>query len=654
MKDDSLHTAFEKLQDLNGGQSHRANLNARFDSIRDHPPKTHAYPRANFQSAHPRRFSNVGAPRARPMANVQPAHSRRSSNVRSPRAQPMANVVESHVRPIPPDPTRGGRDQITKHHPRASPSSGRGGGIIGTRGRMSGFDTRAHVSGSDTRAHVSAFETRGHRASRSREYRTPAKAQPDFSRNITTPEAFLADLRRRSNPPASPTALNPPQRPQPVSRQEPAVPASASSNPAAASTSEVARRSVSPRAPRPMIKTVAQKPLGDTLSGIGRPSSSPQHAGAASHQPRMAISQPTSADPVPANLLLDFNEPEPPRDQQREAISSYSHLQGLDFGGPPTLNWSLDLPPARQERTSADRSAAMKAQVHEHNGSHDRGNLPPLTSAPSYDLFDDPRPYVRSTPAIGQNPFTDPLPLASTENIPFRADRSSEISQTIDYDSFRDYRSPLDPPSSGESKPSKSGATPGLEKLRVSESPTRKPAPNRKPVSELARSIHAEAWLMHHKIGEAKVIGVKASLGPDHLPAHTSEYEYPIPQPPRPKVIGPGPGPSVTRFQRQGTEIQQRVASNFHSGGTSSQRAPVRVLGPASGPLSVRSQRQESLNQAPRNPQDQMVKEPASSNQNPGSSGSQSSAMGFHGVSGSKPKVLGIQPFDPSKKKGKM
>ncbi|KAJ5191036.1 uncharacterized protein N7498_010021 [Penicillium cinerascens] len=661
VRDDSQDTRYEELEDLNGGQSHRAGLNARFDSIRDIPAKRAcANPKANFQPAHSRRFSSIAAPRANPVVNA-----------------------DSRTRATPADSTRAGRGQIIKNPPRGSASLDRGGGVTGSRTRVSG-----------------PVATRGHGASRSRDYSTPVRAQQDFSRKITSPDVFMALLRDRRHAAESLSApvLTPSQRPQRASQSEAPAHATVSSSPATVAAFNVTRQSASPlRTPRATARTAAQQPIVNTTSEHPHPSTTPRDAPrivpqSGSPQPFVdTLSRSTFAESGPTNLLLDLAEPA--RCQDVAATSDYSQLQGLNFGGVPMLDWSVSFRPVSQQQTPVDPSFAMRAQVHEHNSRRD--NCPPvITKFGSNNPFAEFTPFVNSTPATGHNPFTDPPLTSSTGNNPFRTDSSSVISRSADYDSFRDYRSPGDPPSSGESKLSTSGApptpsllspkktkgsdfTPSFEKLCVSGSPTRKPASIPKPLGTLAHSEHAVSWLNHHAIRKAKVIGVKASLDAKHREAHVSVYEHPVQLQLKPKALGPSLGSSVTSSQRSLTRNGQQIAGNYQS----PQRATVRVLGPAPGPLSVRSQRQDDLNlashaatgsqqrdtsnisvlgpapaQSSSRSQGHMTENRNSStgNPNPGTSDSRSTATDSQGRNGPKPKVLGIQPYNPRNKKGKL
>ena len=510
--------------------------------------------------------------------------------------------------------------------------------------------------------------------------------------------ALLRDRRHAAESPSAPV-LTPSQRPQPASQSEAAAHATVSSTPATASTFNVTRQSASPsRTPRAMARAPAQQPIVNTFSELPHPPTSPRDAPRIVSQPGSqrafvdTLSRSMFAESGPANLLLDLAEPS--RCQERAATSDYSQLQGLNFGGAPMLDWSVSFRPVSEQQKPVDPSFAMRAQVHEHNSRRD--NCPPvITTLGSNNPFGEFRPFVSSTPAIGHNPFTDPPPLASsTGNNPFRTDRSSVIPRSVEYDSFRDYRSPGDPPSSGESKPSTSGAlptpsllspkktkgsdfTPSFEKLCVSGSPTGNSTSVPKPLGTLAHSEHAVSWLNHHAIRKAKVIGVKASLEAKHREAHISVYEHPVQLQLEPKVLGPGFGSSMTSSQRPLTRNRQQVAGNCQS----PQRATVRVLGPAPGPLSVRSQHQDDLNlashaatgsqqrrtsnisvlgpaptQSSSRSQDQMTenRNPSTGNPNPGTSDSRSTATGSQGGNGAKSKVLGIQPYNPRNKKGKL
>lgn len=667
IRDDSQGLRYEELEDLNGGQSHRVGLNARFDGIRDVPAKRAcANPKANFQPAHSRRFSSVAAPRANPMVNV-----------------------DSRTRAAPADSTRAGRGPIIKNTTRGSASFGRGASVTGTRSRVSG-----------------PVATRGHGASRSRDYCTPVRAQQDFSRKITSPDVFMALLRDQRLAAESPSApvLAPSQHPQPASQSEAAAHATVSSSPGAASIFNVTRQPATPsRTPWTMTRTAAQQPTVNTLSELTRPSTSPRHS------PR-TVSQPVSQQPFvdtlsqsifaksgPADLLL-LDLAEPSRCQKKATTSNYSQLQGLNFGGAPMLDWSVSFRPASQQQAPVDPPFTMRAQVHEHNSRRDK--CPPVISTfGSNNSFGEFCPYVNSTPEIGHNPFTDPPPLASSSgNNPFRTDRSSVISRSADYDSFRDYRSPGDPPSSGESKPSTLDApptpsllspkktkgsdfTPSFEKLCVLGSPSRNPASVPKPLGTMAHSDHAVSWLNHHAIRKAKVIGVKASLETKHREAHISVYEHPVQLQAKPKDLGPGLGSPVASSQRPSTGKGQQVAGNSQSKGTKPQQAAVRVLGPPPGPLSVRSQRQDDLNlasnaatgsqqrrtsnvsvlghapaQSSSRSQCQITenRNPSTCNPNSGTSDPWSTAMGSQGGNRPKPKVLGIQPYNPRNKKGKL
>jgi hypothetical protein len=669
LHDDSLGTSFEELEDLNGGQSHRAALNARFEGSRDIPARrSRANPRTNLQSAHSRRPSNSGPSRAN-------------------------NVAGSRAKLSPADPTRAGKGQITKVHPHRSTSTGRGGNGL-SRG----------------------FETRGHAPSRNRDYMMPRRDQADFSRNITSPDVFLEVMRRQL---------------------------AEASNPGMASTSEVARRSASPaRASRCVTGTVFQQPLIDTISDIARPPASPRHT---RHVPQPMVgtvplaprtdtpSRSVFADPKPATLL---DTTESPRLQQSAVASNYDLLQGLNLGGEPMLNWGVASPRARQQQTTEERT---KAQTHEHNARLD--TCPPVASVFGNNSLDEFRLHVNSTPPIGRNPFTDPPPsgisisaiehnlftdactppASTTRNNLFRNDRSPVKHQSIEYTPFRDYRSPTDPPSSGESKPSKSSALPtpsflspkktkgsdfipGFEKLHLS-SPTRKSAPVTKPapvskpapitkpapvtknapvskpVYGLAHSIHAGDWLDHHEIRQAKVIGVKASLEAKDRESHITIYEHPVPLKAKTGILSPAPRPFATGSEQLAAGNQQQVASNSQTNATSLQRTPtanVRVLGPTPGPLSMRSQRQEEFKLASRGSQpneagsqtaravnagvpgpapgsfNSLSQAQRTENQNPVTSDSWSTATRSQSGTQPKPTVLGIQPFNPPNPRRKL
>jgi hypothetical protein len=653
LHDDSLETSFEELEDLNGGQSHRAALNARFEGTRDiSARRSRANPRTNLQSAHSRRPSNSGPSRA-----------------------DLANVAGSRAKLSPADPTRAGRGQIIKVHSHRATSTGRGGNGL-SRG----------------------FETRRRAPSRIPDYMMPRRDQADFSRNITSPDVFLEVMRRQL---------------------------AEASNPSMASTSEVARRSASPaRASRCVTGTVFQQPLIDTISDIARPPASPRHTrhvpqpmvGTVPPAPRTDTpSRSVFADPKPATLL---DTTESPRLQQSAVASNYDLLQGLNLGGEPMLNWGVASPPAKQQQTTEERT---KAQTHEHNAR--LGTCPSVASVFGNNSLDEFRLHVNSTPPIGRNPFTDPPPsgisisaiehnlftdagpppASTTRNDLFRNDRSPVKHQSIEYTPFRDYRSPADPPSSGESKPSKSSAlptpsflspkktkgsdfTPGFEKLHLS-SPTRKsapvtkPAPVSKPVYGLAHSIHAGDWLDHHKIRQAKVIGVKASLEAKDRESHITIYEHPVPLKAKTRILSPAPGPFATGSEQLAAGNQQQVTSNSQMDATSLQSTPtanVRVLGTAPGPLSIRSQRQEELKLASRGSQPNEagsqnaravhagIPGPApgtfnsrsqaqmTENKNPVTSDSRSTATGSQSGVRPKPNVLGVQPFNPPNPRRKL